>query len=141
MNLNKNLIKSEKIGDREMPVLDTRFFIEFYGQKNQESMKKLKNFAKHCRFVSVITLHELLKLFTESEGKDIAEQRIHHLRTTYEIIDVSEDVALLAARFRIHKSIPTAASLIGATAMIKDKIVVSDDPHFIEMKDLKIKWI
>ncbi|MHA1451188.1 MAG: PIN domain-containing protein [Candidatus Hodarchaeales archaeon] len=124
-----------------MPVLDTRFFIEFFGQKNTEKLLKLKKFAKQHSFVSVITLHELFKIYAEIEGIPIAEHRIRLIQKTYDIVTISSEIAISAARIRLHKKIPTADSLIGAMALVKDKIVVSDDPHFTMIKGLQVKWI
>lgn len=124
-----------------VPTLDTRFFIELFGQKNTDTLKKLKEIAKKKANVSVITLHEIYKIFAEIEGVPIAEHRVRLIQSTYEIIDITQEIALSAAKIRLHKQIPTADSLIGATALTKDKLIVSDDPHFTMIEELKIKWI
>ncbi|MFQ6126212.1 MAG: type II toxin-antitoxin system VapC family toxin [Candidatus Heimdallarchaeota archaeon] len=123
------------------PTLDTRFFVELFGQKDPQQLRKLKDLAKIRSFVSVITLHELYKMFAETEGKAVAEHRVRLLQSTYTIVEVSVEIALSAARLRIHKKLPTADSLIGATALSKEKIVVSDDPHYELIPGLQIKWI
>ncbi len=124
-----------------MPTLDTRFFIDFFGQKDKGKLKKLKELAKQKSFVSVITLHEMFKLFTETEGISVAEHRLRIIQSTYDIIDITSDIAISAARIRIHTKIPTADSLIGALALSKDKIVISDDPHFSMIQGLQVKWV
>ncbi len=124
-----------------VPTLDTRFFIEFFGQKDKIKNKMIKQIAKKVSSVSVITLHELYKIFSEEEGKEIAKHRINLISNTYEVIDVTLTIAVTAADMRIHKNIPTADSIIAATAMTKDNTVVSDDPHFKQIKGLNTKWI
>jgi len=125
----------------QTPTLDTRFFVELFGQNNPQELRKLKNLAKIRSFISVITLHELYKLFAETEGKVVAEHRIRLLQSTYDIVDVSAEIAISAARLRLHKKLPTADSLIGATALCKDKIMISDDPHYKLIPGLQVKWI
>lgn len=124
-----------------MATLDTRFFIDFFGQKDKKKLKKLKELAKQKSYVSVITLHEMFKLFAETEGIPIAEHRLKIIQSTYDIIDITSDIAISAARIRIHMKIPTADSLIGALALSKDKIVISDDPHFSMIRGLQVKWV
>ncbi|UCE13745.1 MAG: type II toxin-antitoxin system VapC family toxin [Candidatus Heimdallarchaeota archaeon] len=124
-----------------MPTLDTRFFIDFFGQKNRNKQIKLKKLAKQKSFVSVITLHELFKLFAETEGIPVAEHRLRIIQSTYDIIEITAEISISAARIRLHTKIPTADSLIGALALSKDKIVISDDPHFAMIQKLQVKWI
>lgn len=124
-----------------MPTLDTRFFIDLFGQKEKNKLTKLKELAKKKSLVSVITLHEMFKLFAETEGIPVAEHRLRIIQATYDIIEITADLAIAAARIRIHTNIPTADSLIGALALSKDKIVISDDPHFAMIHGLQVKWI
>lgn len=124
-----------------LPILDTRFFIEFFGQKNSITLKILKEIAKQRAYISVISLHELYKFFAEKKGVQIAEHRIRLLQSTYEIIPVDQDIAITAVKIRLHKKIPTADNLIGATAIGKDNVVISDDPHFGLIKELKVQWL
>ncbi len=124
-----------------MPTLDTRFFIDFFGQKNSKKLKKLKELAKRKSLVSVITLHEMFKLFAETEGIPVAEHRLRIIQSTYDICEITSGIAISAARIRLHTKIPTADSLIGALALSKDKIVISDDPHFSMIQGLQVKWV
>ncbi len=124
-----------------MPTLDTRFFIDFFGQKNRKKLKKLKELAKRKSLVSVITLHEMFTLFAETEGIPVAEHRIRIIQSTYDISEITSGIAISAARIRLHTKIPTADSLIGALAFSKDKIVISDDPHFSMIQGLQVKWV
>lgn len=83
----------------------------------------------------------MFKLFAETEGIPIAEHRLRIVQSTYDIIEVTADIAIAAARIRLHTKIPTADSLIGALALSKDKIIVSDDPHFAMIQGLQVKWV
>ena len=124
-----------------MPTLDTRFFVELFGQKDQIKLKRLKDLAKKPATISVISLHELYKLFTENEGRIIAEHRLRLIQASYDTIDITTEIAINAAQLRVHIKIPTANSLIGATALKNDRIVISDDPHYQQIKGLQVKWI
>ncbi len=124
-----------------MPTLDTRFFVELFGQKDLQKLNQLKDLAKRPATISVISLHELYKLFTENEGRIIAEHRLSLVQASYDTIDITAEIAISAAQLRVHVKIPTADSLIGATALNKDKIVISDDPHYQQIRGLQVKWI
>ena len=123
-----------------VPVLDTRFFVEFYGQKDVNIQKKLKDLARSSKYVSVITIHELYFLFGSFEGKEITEIRIGRIAETYDIFQVNKSIAVEGAKYRIRNRMPRADSLIAATAMEKDGIVITDDPRFTQIDDLRIKW-
>jgi predicted nucleic acid-binding protein len=79
--------------------------------------------------------------FSEIEGKDVAELRFNILRSTYEIVPVSSSIARDSALLRLHQNIPVADSIIAATALEKDRIVITDDPHFPQLSKIKVKWI
>lgn len=124
-----------------MPTFDTRFFVEFFGQKDPEKKKQLIHLASQGGRCSTITLHELYKLFSEIEGKEVAELRFNILRSTYEIAPVSSSIARDSALLRLQQNIPVADSIIAATALEKDRVVITDDPHFSQLPKIKAKWI
>ena len=90
---------------------------------------------------SVITLHELYKEFVEQEGREIAKLRNTRITETYRIIPVTTELAISSAELRLHQNIPTADSIIAATALADDSVVISDDPHFKQISGLKVKWL
>ncbi|MGC8999332.1 MAG: PIN domain-containing protein [Candidatus Bathyarchaeia archaeon] len=49
-------------------------------------------------------------------------------------------MAVKSAELRSKHKIPMADSVIAATAQIRQSPLVSDDPHFKEIKDLKTRW-
>ena len=102
--------------------------------------KKLKDLARSSKYVSVITIHELYFLFGSFEGKEIAEIRIGRIAETYDIVQVNKSIAVEGAKYRIRNRMPTADSLIAATAMEKDGIIITDDPRFTQIDYLRIKW-
>lgn len=124
-----------------MPTFDSRFFVEFFGQKDPKKKKKLIQLASRGGRCSTITIHELYKVFGETEGKEVAELRNSRLTATYEIVPVTLSIARKSALLRLHKEVPAADSIIAATALQKDNIVITDDPHFSELPKVKVRWI
>jgi predicted nucleic acid-binding protein len=122
---------------------DTRFFFEHYYSNNPAILKKTKDelSGKGPRYVSVITTHELYKLILEKEGRDIAELRTRLIAKDFKVIPMDEELAVLSAEIRSKYRIPMADSVIAATARLHHLECVSDDPHFAQVREIKIRWI
>lgn len=129
-------------------VLDTRFFVELFYSKKTESRKKtrdkiIKLSKDREGIVPSIVLAELVKVICEKHGKD--EARIAHLsvvRSGLEIVPITSDLArdagLIGCRY---KKLPMGDCIITATAVKAKAIVVTDDPHFDEIKEVSRTWI
>ncbi len=76
----------------------------------------------------------------DREGREVANMRSETIRRDFKIIDVSYEIAVKSAELRSKHKIPMADSVIAATAQIRQSPLVSDDPHFKEIKDLKTRW-
>jgi len=123
-------------------IYDTRFFIEYFYSNNQTLLKKLKEDLKATkeRLVSAVTIHEIHRINLEREGKEAATLRSEIIHRDFKIINVDYETAVESAELRSKHKIPMADSIIAATAQIHNSPVVSDDPHFKEIKNLKIRW-
>jgi predicted nucleic acid-binding protein len=94
--------------------------------------------------VPTIVLHEVYKFQFENIGMDEAELRLDTImKSGFTLVDLDPKIAVTSARLRCrHKELPTADAIVAATAIeTKSGRVVSDDPHFREIKTIKTEWI
>lgn len=123
-------------------IYDTRFFIEYFYSNNQVLLKKLKEDLRTVKekMVSTLTIHEIHHINLDKEGKEVANLRSETIRRDFKIINVDYQTAVKSAQLRSKYKIPMADSIIAATAQIHKSPVVSDDPHFKKIDDLKTRW-
>ena len=128
--------------------IDTRFFIHHF-TANTESLKEksrslMRELEKESAFLPTIVIHELYKEQFETLGRDAAETRLNIIeRSAFEILAIDTQIAKEAARLRCkHQNLPTADAVIAASAITTRSFrVVSDDPHFRGIKELRVEWV
>jgi predicted nucleic acid-binding protein len=76
----------------------------------------------------------------ERKGRDVATLRSKTIRGDFNVVDVDYETAVKSAELRSKHRIPMADSVIAATAQIHGCLLVSDDPHFKQIQDLKTRW-
>ncbi len=123
-------------------IYDTRFFVEYFYSDDERALTKLKEDlrATRERVVSVVTIHEIYKIVLEREGREVAKLRGETIRRDFEVADMDYVLAIESAEIRRKYRIPFADSVIIATALRWICPVVSDDPHFKKVKDVKTRW-
>ena len=57
------------------------------------------------------------------------------------VIPMDEELAVLSAEIRSKHMMPMADSVIAATARLHHLECVSDDSHFSQVREIKIRWI
>nr|MDO8099445.1 PIN domain-containing protein [Candidatus Njordarchaeota archaeon] len=121
---------------------DTRFFVEYFYSNDASLLRRLKEDLKTVkeRIVSTLTIHEIHRINMEREGKEVANLRSETIRRDFDVTDVDYETAVRSAELRSRHRIPMADSVIAATAQIHECTMISDDPHFQEIKDLKTRW-
>ena len=123
-------------------VYDTRFFIELLYQKDPARLNQLKEELrqnKH-RTVSTVTIYEQHRIDTHREGKTVATLRSEAIQRDFTVIPLDYITSVKAAEISEQYRTPLADSVIAATALQNNIPVVSDDPHFKQIKSLKTKW-
>lgn len=130
------------------PTLDTRFFLTHFLADTEDlrrrASKKMAEFQRAIAIVPTIVLHEVYKFQFENIGRDVAELRIDTiLKSGFAFVDLDPKIALTSARLRCrYKELPTADAIVAASAIeTKSGRVVSDDPHFRQIKGIKTEWI
>ena len=128
--------------------VDTRFFLTHFTAESEElktkTRKMMYELEGESAIVPTMVMHELYKIQCETAGKDTAETRTNLiLNSNFTIVDLDVAIARVAGRVRCQNpKIPTADGVIAATAIVtKSFCVVTDDPHFDSVREIKTKWL
>ena len=129
-------------------VLDTRFLVEFQYSQDPDVRKKALQKAKELTqnssgIIPTIVVLEMVRLVAEREGKDKAEMVYLWLTNLgLKIEGLSSSIAKEAALLKsLHKNLPVGDCIIAAIAMRNQAGIVSDDPHFDEIREIKRIWL
>jgi predicted nucleic acid-binding protein len=123
-------------------VYDTRFFDALYNSKNEGLKKKIAfERGRKEKYVSAVVIHELYKLTLANEGREIAKIKIAYIKQDFQIVPVDTNIAQVSAELRQKYDLPMGDSMIAATAMALNAVCISDDPHFQQIKEIKITWV
>jgi len=127
----------------EKSVYDTRFFVEYFYSGDADFLRRLKEDLKAVRerMVSALTVHEIHRINLEKEGREVATLRSETICRDFNVVDVDYETAVISAELRSRHRMPMADSVIAATAQIHGCSLVSDDPHFQGIKNLKTRWL
>jgi predicted nucleic acid-binding protein len=131
-----------------MRTIDTRFFIRHFTADSEEiktrTRKKLSELEKESAILPTMVIHELYKNMCETLGRETAKTRTSILmNSNFRIVDLDTSIARKAGLLRCQNSkLPTADGIIAATAiMAKSFRVVTDDPHFETINEIKTEWL
>lgn len=131
-----------------MLTVDTRFFLTHFLAISEEMKNRTRNkmieLQREGAIVPTMVIHEVYKFECENVGKDVAELRVGTiLKSGFTIMELSSQIAIVSGRLRCkYHNIPTADSIIAATATeTKSRRVLSDDPHFTKIMEIKTEWI
>lgn len=121
-------------------LFETRYFWARFTPSRPDQLQKLRDIFDQARerFVSSITLFEIMKLSIEKEGKDVAGMRVLVIQREFKVVDVDAEIAIEGSRFSSRLRIPMTDALIMATAKTLRVPCVTDDPHYTEVKRV---WI
>jgi predicted nucleic acid-binding protein len=122
-------------------VYDTRFFSQLYYSKDEPLLKKIKaEKARKEKYVSAVVVHEIYSLAIAREGREIAKLKVAFLKQDFKILPVDSQIAEISADLRQKYKLSMGDSMIAATAMSKNAVCFSDDPHFSQIKEIKTVW-
>ena len=121
---------------------DTRFFVEFYYSKDDETLQRMREVKRRReRFISTVVIHEVYRLTLACEGRETAALRATLLKQDFKVVPVTDEIAEVSAELRHRYKLSMADSMIAATASSLKALCVSDDPHFKRIKEIKTTWI
>lgn len=123
-------------------VFDTRFFIEYFFTDDLKTQQSLKNEIQAAseKIVSAITFHELYKLNIEKLGRETAKLRCTTIRDEFKVANIDYALATEGAELSHRYRIPLADSIIAATAKKTGSTIISNDPHFKLVPEIKTRW-
>lgn len=128
--------------------VDTRFFLTHFLAETDElkikTSRKMVDLQREMAVVPTIVLHEVYKFMHDNVGKDVAQLRVNSITTSrFRIVDLTASIAIASAGLRCRYSdLPTADSIVAGTSMkTKSKRVISDDPHFKKIAEIRHEWL
>jgi len=122
-------------------VYDTRFFIEYFYSEDKTILKKLTDsLIQIKKIISSVTIYEVYKLILSREGREVAKHRTEIIIRDFQVEDLTPEIAVRAAEINHRTGSPMVDSVIAATAQMENAPVVTDDPHFDEINNLKVQW-
>jgi len=129
--------------DRKRVLYDTRFIAAIYYPKDQHEAERIRDelATTLSRYISSLTVYEIYKLSLETDGKQTADLRVDLLRQDFTVVNVDWKLAKEAALVWKKHHVPMADAVIAATAIRLRAYCVTNDEHFLRMKELKTRWI
>jgi len=129
-------------------ILDTRFLVEYFYSnqvdvKNKIALKLKDMISRNSSILPTIVVAEITQITCEKRGKDMAESRYQALVQSGLLIqDLTHEIAKRAGILKSqHKNVPMGDCIIAATAIANNGKILSDDPHFDIIKEIKRNWI
>lgn len=129
-------------------ILDTRFLVEYFYSnqvdvKNKIALKLKDMISRNSGILPTIVVVEITQITCEKRGKDMAESRYQALVQSGLLIqDLTHEIAKRAGILKSqHKNVPIGDCIIAATAIVNNGKILSDDPHFDIIKEIKRNWI
>jgi predicted nucleic acid-binding protein len=89
--------------------------------------------------ISVVTLTEIYYKYMKEKRADLAEARMNQLRYALYLgkVGIDEDVAVKAGDFKGRYDVSIADAFIAATAYFEESTIISDDPDFEKILEVK----
>lgn len=124
-------------------VLDTKPLIKLFAQEEgwdavQEILSRVEAGDIEAA-VSVVTLTEIYYKYMKEKRADLAEARMNQLRYAVYLrkVGIDEEVAVKAGDFKGKYNISIADAFIAATAYFEEATIISDDPDFEKIPEIK----
>ena len=128
-------------------VLDTRFLAEYFSSQTttkEKASRKLKGLINRNEgILPTIVIAEMAKITCGRQGKDMAETHYQALiQSGLQIQNLTPQIAQHAGLLKCtYQNLPMGDCIIAATAIISHARVLSDDPHFDAITEIKRVWI
>jgi len=125
-------------------VLDTKPLIKLFAQEEGwDAVQKILSRIEAGDIeaaISVVTLTEIYYKYMKEKRADLADIRMKQLRYALYLkkLLIDEEVAVKAGDFKGKYSISVADAFIAATAYFEGSTIISDDPDFEKIPEIKI---
>ena len=124
-------------------VLDTKPLIKLFAQEEGwDAVQKILSRVEAGNLeaaISVVTLTEIYYKYMKEKRADLAEARMNQLRYAVYLrkVGIDEDVAVKAGDFKGRYDVSIADAFIAATAYFDESTIISDDPDFEKILEVK----
>lgn len=124
-------------------VLDTKPLIKLFAQEEGwEAVQKILSRVEAGDIeaaISVVTLTEIHYKYVREERADLAETRTKQLRYAVYLkkLLIDDEIAVKAGDFKGKYDVSIADAFIAATAYYEESIMISDDPDFGKIPEIK----
>ena len=124
-------------------VLDTKPLIKLFAEEEGwDAVQKILSRVEAGDIeaaVSVVTLTEIYYKYMKEKRADLAEIRTKELRYAVYLkkLLIDEEVAVKAGDFKGKYNISVADAFIAATAYFEESTIISDDPDFGKIPEIK----
>jgi len=129
-------------------ILDTRFFVELFFSTDARVLELARKGLRDLRrrregVLPTLVLAEFFEQACRRAGKREASKASDAiLAGGLELSPLSPAIARTAGALRCeHRRVPMADCIVAATAAEADGRVVSDDPHFGELRAIRTAWL
>ncbi len=125
--------------ETERILVDSWGWIEYFaeGEKAEEYSRYIENASPDRYSTSTIILYEVYKRIRSLYSEELAMRAVAHIKYTTKVIDLTDHIAIAAAEISLKENIPMADAVILATAEHAEATLVTSDPHFEGMDDVK----
>jgi len=129
-------------------VIDSRFLVEHYysteTEMKQKTSRKIKDLIQRKEgLLPTIVISETIQIICEKIGKEEAETCYQSLISSgLQVQDLNSKIARQAGLLKCkYRNIPMGDCIIVSTAIVNQARILSDDPHFENIKEIKRSWI
>ncbi len=128
--------------------MDTRFLVEYFftddenfARKAQERITKLIRSKEGI--LPAIVISELVRVVCRRRGEEESRMRyLSLIKSGLKIAQVDEGIAYRAGILRCkYRDVPLGDCIIAAIAERYGAAVLTDDPHFDEMEEVRRIWV
>ena len=119
-----------------MNIVDSCGWLEFFADgPNAQYFAKPLEMTKEL-LVPSITLFEVFKVVLRERGEDAALQAVALMKQG-QVVELTDSIAIFAAKISHEQKLPLADSMIYATAQLKQATVWTQDDHFKNLSQVK----
>jgi len=134
---------SKGVSEKFKIVLDTKPLIKLFAQEEdweavQEILSRVESGELEAG-ISVVTLTEIYYKYWREERPDLAMARTEQLRYAIYLkkLEIDEEAAVKAGEWKEKYKVSIADAFIAASAHSEGAVVVSDDPDFKRIPEIK----
>ena len=119
-----------------MNLVDSSGWLEYFADSNNADIFSEPIEDTENLLVSTINIYEVFKRVFHQRGEDSALQAIA-LMYQAEVVDVTSEIAISAAKLSYEKKLPMADSIILMTARMNGAVLWTQDSDFQNFEDVK----